>query len=69
MKYYMLLTSIFLMTGCIIQPTIESTKPWEQHYKSVDEFKKGTENIILDENETIWVMSNKTLNRLLINVK
>jgi hypothetical protein len=57
------------MAGCIMQPTIESTKPWEQHYKSVDAFKKGTENIILDENETIWVMSNKTLNRLLINVK
>ena len=59
------------LIGCttIIEPTIESTKTWEQHYKSVEEFKKGTQNIALDDDETIWVMSNKTLKRLLINVK
>lgn len=60
-----------ILTGCttINDPKIESTKPWEQHYKSVDEFKTGTKDIVLDDDETIWVMSNKTLKRLLINVK
>lgn len=59
------------LTGCttIVEPTIESTKSWEQHYKSVDEFKNGTKDIVLDDDETIWVMSNKTLKRLLINLK
>ena len=59
------------LIGCttIVEPTIESTKTWEQHYKSVEEFKVGTQNITLEKDETIWVMSNKTLKRLLINVK
>lgn len=69
-KIFLLITIGILLNGCIsFEPTIESTKSWEQHYKSVEEFKAGTENIVLDEDETIWVMSNKTLNRLLLNLK
>lgn len=63
--------SICLISGCIttIEPKVESTKPWEQHYKSVEEFKRGTNDITLDKDESIWVISNKTLNRLLLNIK
>ena len=69
-KIFLLITIGILLNGCItFEPIIESTKSWEQHYKSVEEFKAGTENIVLDEDETIWVMSNKTLNRLLLNLK
>lgn len=70
-KTILIAFSICSMLGCttVIEPKIESTKSWEQHYKSVKDFKVGTENIVLDDNETIWVLSNKTLKRLLLNVK
>ena len=58
--------ALALMCGCVTtQPTIESTKAWENHYYTVEEFEKGTSNIQLDKDESIWVLSNKTLNRLL----
>ena len=53
------------MVGCIIEPKIESTKPWEGHYYTIDDLKKQTDSIVLDKNESIWIMSNHTLNRLL----
>ena len=58
--------ALLLTCGCITkQPTVESTKTWENHYYTVEEFKKGTSSIQLDKDESIWVLSNKTLNRLL----
>jgi hypothetical protein len=38
--------ALALMCGCVTtQPTIESTKAWENHYYTVEEFEKGTGNI------------------------
>lgn len=70
MKYITYIACIVL-SGCttIIEPKIESVKPWEQHYMTVEAFEAGTKDIKLDANETIWVISNKTLNRLLMNIK
>lgn len=62
----MLLMSI-LVAGCFSQkdPVIESTKPWEGHYYNVEDARKQLENAQLDKNESIWMMSNNTLKRLL----
>ena len=56
-----------MFSGCFTEPKIESTKTWEGHYFTVDEFNEHTSSIQLDENESIWIMSNHTLNRLLKN--
>ena len=61
----MLATSMY---GCMTQPKIEATKQWEDHYYSVEDLKKKIETIKLDEDESIWMMSNHTLNRLLKNI-
>ena len=57
-----------LLQGCATEPTIQSTQPWEGHYFTVEEFNNGTSNVALGKDESIWVMSNTTLNRLLKNV-
>ena len=54
-----------LLTGCIIEPKIETTSPWEGHYYSFDELKSKVENQKLEEKQSIWVLSNTTLKRLL----
>lgn len=56
-----------LLIGCTTQPKIESTKQWEGHYMTVSDFQKNTIDIQLDKDESIWIMSNYTLNRLLKN--
>ena len=33
-----------LLAGCIIEPKIETTLPWEGHYYSFDELKSKVEN-------------------------
>ena len=59
--------TVVLLSGCkttediVVMPT----KPWENHYYTVEEFQKGTRDIQLEKNESIWVMSNRTLSRVL----
>ena len=32
-------TSAILLIGCVTEPKVESTKPWENHYFTVEDFK------------------------------
>lgn len=69
-KYLCLIPLLGLLCGCISQPKtieVETTRYWENHYKNVNDFYFGTTNIKLDKDESIWVISNKTLSRLLKN--
>jgi hypothetical protein len=61
-----------VLTGCFSvghTVVIESAKPYEGHYMTVDDFRKGTETIQLQKGESIWVLSNSTLKRLLKNTE
>ena len=64
--YAMMLAS--MLSGCMSKaPVVQSTKPWENHYMDTASFYEGTKDIKLNEGESIWVLSNKTLARLLNN--
>lgn len=55
--------------GCVnVKGDVQTTKSWEGHYYSVEEFKKATENITLNEKESIWVLSDQSLSRALKNM-
>ena len=58
-----------LLNGCMTEPKLEATKPWEKHCYTVEELKQNIENMQLDKDESIWIMSNHTLNRLLKNTR
>lgn len=67
----MFIVSFVLLSGCISSTSsisIESTKQWEGHYFTVEQFKTNTNDITLDQDETIWVLSDKTLSRVLKRV-
>lgn len=66
---YLAFLAVCLIAGCIHTTEIQSTKQWEGHYTDVESFKKATENMQLDKNESVWVLSNKTLNRVLKNTE
>ena len=57
------------ITGCItkVDVVVDPVKPWEGHYVTTEEFKEKTAEIQLDEGESIWVISNNTLKRVLRN--
>ena len=64
---FIFLTSV-LLSGCVFSPksvNIMTTKPWEGHYMTVEEFKQKTDNIQLEEGISIWVISNTTLYEIL----
>jgi len=45
-KAVLIAVSCISIVGCVSkQPTIESTKKWENHYFTVEEFKRGTDSI------------------------
>ena len=56
-----------MLVGCITEPKVETTEPWEGHYYSFDELKSKIEGQQLEEKQSIWLLSNTTLKRLLKN--
>lgn len=57
------------IAGCMTNPKIESTKPWEGHYYSVEEVKQQLDLMELGKDESVWIVSNHTLYRLLKNTR
>ena len=68
-KTFIFILLAFAISGCTTKSTIESTKPWEGHYYSANELKEKVDTIQLDKDESMWLMSNHTLNRLLKNTR
>ena len=66
---YIILMSLFLVAGCFTTVTVDPVKSWEGHYMNTNDFYNATKNITLDKDETIWILSDKTLNRVLKNVE
>lgn len=66
-KIFICVLAVVLLSGCTTTK-VETTKPWEGHYMSTNDFYMTTTNIKLDKDESIWVLSNSTLKRLLKNV-
>lgn len=66
MKKLLLAASISLLAGCFT-PTINVVKPWEGHYYTAEEAKSSLEELQLEEGESVWILSNRTLKRVLKN--
>ena len=57
-----LITLSILISGCKSdQIDVLTTKSWEGHYYTVEDFKTKTNDIKLDKKESIWVLSNQSL--------
>lgn len=59
------IAACMFLVGCITEPKIETTLPWEGHYYSFEELKSKTEGQTLEEKQSMWLLSNGTLKRLL----
>ena len=60
--------ALVLVCGCMSNEiVVQATKPYEGHYMTVEDFKNGTSSSTLEKGESIWVLSNTTLKRLLKN--
>ena len=62
---FIVITVCLLLAGCMTEPKIETTLPWEGHYYSFEEMKNKTEGQALEEKQSMWLLSNTTLKRLL----
>ena len=68
--FFIVLTAA--VPGCIsltVEPKIETTRPWEGHYMNAKDFSDAVRDVRLEEGESVWVLSNRTLSRVLKNVK
>ena len=70
MKVLTVVAAILLIAGCRTPyPIVEPTQAWEGHYFDKAAAEDAASKIILDEGQSVWILSNSTLKRLLINVK
>lgn len=55
------------IAGCATGVDLEvtTTRQWEGHYFTEKDFYKATRELDLQKNESIWVLSNATLNKIL----
>lgn len=68
MKILVCLCALMLLVGCANTIQINTIKSWEGHFLTTNEFYNATKNIQLNSDETIWVLSDKTLNGVLKNL-
>lgn len=67
-KTAILIVLTSLLCGCVTDKIeVQTTRSWEGHYMTLQTFYMSTTNIVLEKDESIWVLSNRTLNRLLQN--
>ena len=67
-KTFILLLSVAAFgTGCMTRNVIElqPTRVWEGHYFTKQQFVDATQSIELKDGESVWVLSNHTLSRVL----
>ena len=58
------------LSGCssVKEPVVESTKPWEGRYTTLEEASKALDNAATTENDLqVWLLQPSTLSRLLKN--
>ncbi len=58
-----------LLAGCATQPVVEPTEVWEGHFFSTNQVQEAIQKIQLKDKQSVWILSNTTLKRLLTNVK
>ena len=69
MKKAIAITLAFFV-GCIqIQPTIQTTKTYEGHFYDKTSAEAAIKTAELQKGESIWILSNTTLKRVLKNCK
>ena len=70
MKVLVVVAAILLISGCRTPyPPVEPTQAWEGHYFGKAAAEDAVSKIVLNEGQSVWILSNSTLKRLLINVK
>ena len=70
MKYVkvIMLSALVFAAGCRTQEiVVDPVQSWEGHFMTVEEFREKTADIELQKNQSIWVLSNNTLKRVLKN--
>lgn len=71
-KTFVIILSIAtLATGCKAPDVIEvhPTKAWEGHYFTQEELFEATAGMKLEKGESVWVLSNRTLSRVLKEIQ
>ena len=68
MKNVLFIFALSILAGCATSPKVETTKPWEGHYFDTNSINAAIQKIQLEKKESVWILSNSTLKRLLTNV-
>lgn len=61
------LSSLCILSGCTATKIqLQTTKVWEGHYFTESSFHEATKDVELEKGESIWVLSNQSLKRVLL---
>ena len=62
--------ALAFFVGCIqIQPTVQTTKTYEGHFYDKSSAEEAVKSAQLQKGESIWILSNDTLKRVLKNCR
>ena len=66
----LLTIALGLLAGCtVIQPIVQTTRPYEGHFYDKTSVEAAVQSIELQEGESVWILSNGTLKRVLKNCR
>jgi len=56
-------------SGCVQYPEVYVVRQWEGHYMNTNELYRAMQNMNLKKGESVWVLSNRSLLRVIENVQ
>lgn len=65
MKLYFIALILFITSGCMSNININTIKPWEGRYETKKDIVNAITDMNLEKNESVWILSNSTMKRLL----
>lgn len=68
---FLAVAACLVLAGCATKPDVDvyTAKPWEGRYSTPAEFYKATRSVELERGESIWVLSSRTLERVLVETR
>ena len=65
MKKFLAFSALLAVFSGCKNVQVETVKPWEGRYSTVEEMREKTSGMKLEDGESVWVITNHTLYRVL----
>lgn len=66
--YGLIIFTSVVFGGCVSNIDVQTVRPYENRYSNETELVEAARTVVLEKGESVWLLTNSTLKRLLTNL-